>query len=215
MTQPPAVSNEQEHAQILRGFVPGPIFYVLTVLVLVLLVIGSQPEVRDYPFAYLLPVGLLIGLAWGICFALEATDTRLRIPFRRWASWIGIPAIALVALALTWSNLPMTGRFEISRSSLEQAAAHAESGAEYRPGWIGLMHVQSVNVTGETTLFVLSGDETSGAGGCGLAYANGSAPDMDSWEVEPWLVVDYGHGWRYWCNDVPPMEYDPGPTSST
>jgi hypothetical protein len=186
----------------LRRFVPGPIFYAITILVLGMLVVASQPDLSGMSGTAVvvgLTAGAGIALVWGICFALEMQATQLRMPTRTWASWLGVPVVALLALALSWSNLPMTARFEMSRSSLEEAAARAEAGATVGPGWIGLVHVEGVAVTDGTTVFVLYGDGI-GLEGCGLAYAHGRDPGMNSWESQPWLVVDYGHGWWYECN---------------
>jgi hypothetical protein len=127
------------------------------------------------------------------------------MPRAAWARWLGIPALVLLTWGLVQSDLPMAVRFELSRSQLEQAAARAERGMQAEAGWVGLIRVEAVRVTNGTTVFVLNGNERGVSGGCGLAYAAGRDPGLGSWRVQPWLVTDYGHGWQYWCNDVPPM----------
>jgi hypothetical protein len=192
----------------LPRFATVPVFYAITVVVLVLWVVASQPDFPEVPAAVVavaVSLGLLVGLVWIICFALTASETRLRMPAGAWARWLCIPAMALLTWALVQSDLPVTARFEVSRGQLEQAAARAETGAQVEAGWVGLIHVQAVRVTNGTTVFVLFGDEREVSGGCGLAYADGRDPGLSAWAIQPWLVEDYGHGWRYWCNDVPPM----------
>jgi hypothetical protein len=183
------------------GFAPGPVFVLVTLVVLGVGVIGSS----GFDFGWLaflsVLIGLNIGLVWIIAFAIAAQDSRLGIGRRAWARWAVPPAIFFVAVALMMSGLPTTARFELSKPALEQAVADAQTGKQFDSGWIGLIDVHGIRIMGDTTLIDLS--PWDWPGGCSLARAGADTSALDSWLSSSWNIRDYGNGWWYACEGGP------------
>ena len=177
-------------------FIPGAALYAMTALVLVAGIYGSsQPDLSTLLMIAVF-AGLTIGLVWLISFWVAALDTRLQYSRRTWARWAGIPIMCFVCLTVIASGLPMTARFQLSKSALEQAATRVEAGDQYGPGWIGFYSVQGARRVNGTATFVLSGSWDQG---CGLARTSGSSSDRET-ESGTYLVASFGDGWWYWCS---------------
>jgi hypothetical protein len=144
-------------------------------------------------------IGLLIGLVWLGGFWAAVVETHLRLSRRTWARWIGIPLMCFTTLALVTSGVPLCADIQLSKPALEQAAAGAEAGQHYGAGWIGLVWVHDVRISGGATLFLLTQGDWSV--GCGLAYEAGTgAAALETWLANSYQDTDYGDGLWGWCS---------------
>jgi hypothetical protein len=182
---------------------PGIWFYLVSVLVVAAgLFAASLPGSSQGPgFVWL--AGFLLAFVWFVAFIITANDTRLRIPGRSWARWAGIPALGVLFVAIVSTNIPVGVRFDLSRSSLDQAAASARAGDAPGAGWIGLIPVDGVHAYRDGVVTV----EVSGGNGCGYANFSGTWPNnFDQWsgvwtdEGEGYPEVHLSGDWWTWCS---------------
>jgi hypothetical protein len=144
----------------------------------------------------------LIGASWVARRCYLATKGRLRL-------WSVSLAPCLIAVALTAGTgtleaigLPAAGRFDLSRSSLEQSAARARAGVAVSPGYIGLTPVDRVvqDEDGTTLFFV------SDAGGilqkCGLAFNAAARPNLEDRGSGSIGAYRPNEGWWLFCQDA-------------
>jgi hypothetical protein len=178
-------------------YVPGRAFFAVIFLLVTCGIVGSSGN--DFGFLGIVSVmaALTLGLLWLLCLAISAQDTRLAVPRRTQVRWAAPPVIFFVTLAFMLSGTTAVTRFELSRPALEQAVGHARAGDSFKPGWIGLMQIHGVRVTGETTIFDLSPWALDG--GCHLAYSPGDNQDLETWFSDIRNVSDYGDGWWFGC----------------
>jgi hypothetical protein len=174
----------------------------LTAVVMLLGVLASSES--SFVARLWLPIlsvfaGLNIGFVWLVAFSLVALNTRLLISRREWARWASPPAIFFLAVALMFSGLPKVGRFELSRGSLDHAAASARAGNHLGSGWIGLIDVYDVRVFGDATFFDTSTPES----GEGCAFVNFAGGQPINWNPDTaWNPRDFGGGWWYGCTGM-------------
>jgi hypothetical protein len=179
-------------------YIPGPLLYGITCFLTLLGLYGaSLPELGPISMLAIFG-GLTVGLVWLSAFLIASTDTRMHFSLAQWARWTGIPAICFLCITLMTSTVPVATRFELSRPALDQAVANVKAGHNYGRGWIGLIPVDSVRVSGSTTLFSTSGSAAS-HDECGLAYDPSGPPDSSDWLDNADGVTDYGNGWWHWC----------------
>jgi hypothetical protein len=187
--------------QLKPGFAPGLIFIGLTAVVMGLGVLASS----ESSFAgFWLPAlsvlaGMTIGLVWVVAFFVASQETRLTISRRAWARWASPPAIFFLAVALMLSGVPRAARFELSRGSLDHAAASAQAGNHVGSGWIGLIDVYDVRVVGDATFFDTSTPES----GEGCAFVKFAGARRLNWSPDTaWNPHDFGGGWWYGCTGL-------------
>jgi predicted small integral membrane protein len=143
---------------------------------------------------------LSIGFVWVVAFSLMASSTKLNISRKAWARWASPPAIFFLAVALMLSGVPGVARFELSRGSLDQAAASAPAGNHVGSGWIGLIDVYDVRVLGDATFFDTSTPES----GEGCAFVKFAGAPFNWSPDTAWNPHYFGGGWWYGCTGMRP-----------
>ena len=192
MTGSPTIGRVDQ-AKPWRAYLPGPASYFVTLLALAAaLYFASLPG--DYFMAFL--VFITIGPLCCLCVILAVLEKNSCASWRTAAGWLGMAVLGLICLALITLGVPMTSRFDLSRSALEQAAARAEAGDRAASGWIGLMPVESISREADgTTIFVVSQVRPDG-GSCGFVYNRLLVPPpLDS------LGRQLADGWWAFCTD--------------
>jgi hypothetical protein len=177
------------------GFAPGPVFIGLIAVVMTLGLLASSDPGNLF-LMLSVAIGLTIGFVWLVAFIIGSQDTRLIISRRAWARWALPPVIFFVAVALMVSGIPTTARFELSRSSLDQAVASAQAGNRVGSGWVGLIDVHDARVVSGATFFDTSTPESQER--CAFVKF-GDLSALNAWLGNTWNPHDYGGGWWYGC----------------
>ena len=182
-----------------KVFHPGPVFYLVSVVVVGLgLYENSLPGEASLGYVWL--AGAVLAFVWFVAFVIAASDSRLLIRRRTWANWAGIPALGVLFVALVSSNLPVDARFRVSQNQIESAAEATIDGNVPAAGWIGLIPVTRIT-TYPDGLVVF---EVEGATTCGFART----PSV--WQTTDWSSSTEGYSvhhvtgnWWTWCQSFP------------
>jgi hypothetical protein len=180
-------------------FRPGPIFCVVTALVLVPGIVGATGSDLGYLQAISVGIGLLIGGIWLLALITNSQESHFRYDRRSWVRWAIPPAIFFIAMAVICSPIPRTVRFDLSESALQQSASQTISDTSYGPRWVGLYEFYDIRVDGPIRYFDLT-LPSDYSGRCSYVYAPQQTAAFNSWINAGWNVQSLGDSWWYGCD---------------
>jgi len=179
-------------------FRPGPVFCIVTALVLVPGLVGASGPDLGYIQSMSIGVAALIGAVWFLALVTNSQESHFRYDRRSWLRWGAPPAIFFLAMAGMSSPIPATVRFDLSEPALQQAATQTTADTGYSPTWIGLYDVYDIRVDGPVRFFDVNLPSDS-SGRCSYIYAPQQNAAFDSWMNAAWNVRSLGQDWWYGC----------------
>jgi hypothetical protein len=195
MTALPVASGARRPA-FWWGYVLWALYYGVTVFALSVGLYGASLPVWDVvPMFWAFWFCMAIGVVWAFGFVVAASRAQVRMSNRSLTRWLGIPVLGLACFGLIFSGLPATVRFDLSRSSLEQAAVRIDPGEHLSPGWIGLEPIDHTwSQADGTVIFQIPHEGYLGR--CGLAYNAHNEPVHEDYQLGSQLAA----GWWTWCD---------------